>query len=131
GILATAVIVAFTASLLSSSSFSVPSTFTKERPPCTTHSKSAPFTAFAAAVLSAGSIWRFRTTHVAARYMSPVLTYIKFNREATSRATVLFPDAAGPSIATTTWLMLLFVPFGMEIVDNRCGIAFLRIHDCL
>src|SRR5438552_15558732 len=51
--------------------------------------------------LSAGSMRALSTDHVIARYMAPELTYTKSRRRDSRRATLLFPEAAGPSIAIT------------------------------
>src|ERR1700678_4691906 len=45
--------------------------------------------------------WR-NIHHVTARYIAPEFTYASLSLRASNRATVLLPDAAGPSIAITT-----------------------------
>ncbi len=55
----------------------------------------------ATSVASAGSMPRRRAAKVTARYMAPVSRYSRSSRSASRRATVDFPEPAGPSMAIT------------------------------
>src|SRR5437764_1840507 len=59
-----------------------------------------------AATTAAGSCTftlRFKTCHVTARYIAPELTWENPSRCARARATLLLPEAAGPSMAMMRW----------------------------
>ena len=55
------------------------------------------------AAVSWGSMFSWRTFQVMARYMAPELTMTRPRRLASRRASVLLPEAAGPSMAMAKW----------------------------
>ncbi len=78
---------------------SVPSMRTVEKVPSWPQSISMRLSRSTTAAVSAGSISSRRILHVIARYMAPELTITMPSRSASARASVLFPEAAGPSMA--------------------------------